>query len=92
MERTIGAVDAHHKVGEVLDQVTANGDSYVVERHGQPVAAVVPIQLYEQWRRRRAAFFDQLEAAARRANLSEEEGMALADEAVQAVRAQRRGG
>jgi prevent-host-death family protein len=90
MERTIGAVDVRRRLGNVLDEVATKGDHYIVERHGEPVAVVVPLHLYEQWRRQRNAFFDRVEAAARRANMSEEEGMALANEAVRAVRAQRR--
>lgn len=90
MERTIAAVDARRQFGKVLNEVMAKGDSYLVERHGEPVAAVVPIRLYEQWKRERDAFFDRMEETAKRANMSEEEGMSLALEAVQAVRAERR--
>src|SRR5438270_13382002 len=87
MERTIGAFDARRQFGKVLNEVAAKGDAYVVERHGEAVAAVVPIQVYQQWKQAREAFFDRMEETARRANMSEEEGMALAQEAVQAVRA-----
>lgn len=48
---------------------------------------MVPIEVYEQWKRGRAAFFDQARAAAERANLTAEEADALAAEAVAAVRA-----
>jgi prevent-host-death family protein len=90
MERKIGAFDARRQFGRVLNEVATKGDAYVVERHGEAIAAVVPIALYEQWKRTREAFFDRLEQTARRANMSEAEGMALAREAVQAVRTQRR--
>ena len=92
MERTIGAFDARRTFGKVLTEVEAKGDAYVVERHGAAVAAVVPIQVYEQWKRSRAAFFDRLEATARRANVPEDVAMTLALDAVQAVRTQRRTG
>jgi len=90
MERKIGAFDARRQFGKVLNEVTAKGDAYVVERHGEAIAAVVPIALYERWKRNREAFFDRLEQTARRANMSEDDGMALAHEAVEAVRAERR--
>ncbi len=89
-EKTIGAFEARRQFGDVLDSVVANGDKFVVERNGKPVAAVVPVQLYEQWKRRREAFFERIRAAAERSkayeDLSEEEAMRIANEAVQAVR------
>ena len=43
----VGAFEARQQPGR--------GDRYVVEYHGEPVAAVVPIELYEGWKRRREA-------------------------------------
>lgn len=88
MEKMIGAFEARRQLGKILKEVSGKGDRYVVEYHGEPVAAVVPIQLYEQWKRRREAFFDKMRLTAERANLSEEEAMTLAQEAIQAVRSQ----
>ncbi|MGH2585908.1 MAG: type II toxin-antitoxin system Phd/YefM family antitoxin [Dehalococcoidia bacterium] len=90
MERKIGAFDARRQFGKILNEVVAKGDRYVVERHGEPIAAVVPIRWYEQWMRERHAFFDRMEAIGKAANMSEDEAMALALEAQQAVRAERR--
>jgi prevent-host-death family protein len=90
MEHTIDAVEARRQFGKLLNAVAGKRDRYVVQRDGEAVAAVVPIELYEQWQRSREAFFERMEGAARRANLSESEGMALAREAVEAVRKQRR--
>jgi len=90
MERTIGAFDARRQFGKVLNEVTARGDAYVVERHGEAIAAVVPIALYEQWKRERSAFFDRMEAIARRANVPEQEAEQLVAEAIREVRATRR--
>lgn len=90
MERTIGAFDARRRFGKILNEVGSRGDQYVVERHGQPIAAVVPIHLYEQWKRNREAFFDRLEGSARRINMDEAEAMVLALEAQQSVRRARR--
>jgi prevent-host-death family protein len=92
MERTIGAFEARRSFGQILQDVAAKGEKVVVERHGQLIAAVVPIHLYEQWKKRREAFFDQMDAVAKRANLSPEEADELAQEAVQSVRASRRVG
>lgn len=84
--KQIGAFEARRQFGQILRDVSGKSTHYVVEYHGEPVAAVVPIHVHEQWERRRNAFFDRLEAAAGRANLSPEEADALAEEAVRAVR------
>lgn len=90
MEKTVGAFDARRQFGKILKDVAGKGDHFVVNLHGEPVAAVIPIALYERWKRRREAFFDKLEAMAATANLAPEEADALADEAVRAVRQARR--
>ncbi len=84
----IGAFEARRQLGKILKEVSGKGEHYVVEYRGEPVAVVVPIQLYEQWKRRREAFFDKMRLTAERANMSEEEALALAQEAIQAVRSQ----
>lgn len=89
MERKIGAFDARRTFGKVLNEVAARGDRYVVEQHGEPIAAIVPITLYEQWKQAREAFFDRVERTAQRVDMNEDEAMALALEAQQAVRAER---
>jgi prevent-host-death family protein len=89
MERTVGAFEARRQFGKILQDVVARGERVVVERHGQPVAAVVPIAVYEQWKRERDAFFVRIRAVAERADLTAEEADRLAEEAVRAVRADR---
>jgi prevent-host-death family protein len=86
MERTIGAFDARRQFGKVLNEVVAHRDCYVVERHGEAIAAVVPIKLYEQWKRSREAFFDRMEASGERVSMPEEEAALLVQTATQAVR------
>jgi prevent-host-death family protein len=86
MEKTVGAFEIRRNLGKVLQDIAARGDKYIVERHGEPVAAVVPVAVYEQWKHSRNRFFEQLRRAQENANLSPEEADALADEAVQAIR------
>ena len=85
MEKTIGAFEARRQLGRVLQEVAAKGDRYIVERHGERIAAVVPIELYEQWKRSRNEFFDKLRAVSQRASLTPPEADKLADEAVTGV-------
>jgi prevent-host-death family protein len=86
VEKVIPAFDARRQFGRVLNDVVAKGDRFVVERHGEPIAALVPIEVYEQWKRNRAAFFARWKKVAERSILSEQEAMALAKESVTAVR------
>jgi len=86
MEKTVGAFEIRRHLGNVLQDIAAHNDTYIVERHGQPVAAVVPMEVLEQWKRSRNQFFEQLSAAQQNAALTPEEADALADEAVQAAR------
>jgi prevent-host-death family protein len=87
MEKTIGAFEARRNFGQLLQEVAVKGDKIVVERHGEPIAVVVPVELYNQWKRERQRFFDQMREVSQRVNLDEDEAMQLALEAQQAVRA-----
>ena len=93
-ETTISAFDARRKFGKVLDTVAANGNSVIVERHGEPVAAVISIAEYQRLQKQRAEAFARLrrffEESSARANLTPEEADAVAAEAVAEVRVARR--
>ena len=59
-------------------QIACSGDRIVVERHGEAIAAVVPMSVYRQWQQQRAAFFDQMRAIAERVDLTPEQAEAEA--------------
>lgn len=61
MRKTVSAVRARGKLGQMLEEVYYRGDQYVTERAGKPMAAVVPVEQYEQWCRERDAFFELVE-------------------------------
>lgn len=86
MEKIVPAFEARRRFGKILQSVLSHGDRFVVERHGEPVAAVVPIEVYRQWKQARSDFFAKVRAASERANLSPREAAELAEEAVQATR------
>lgn len=81
MEKFISSDDAPNRFGDVLKQVADAGDSYVVEKDGVPLAAVVPISVYSRWKRRRDAFFQQVRETAEDAGLDENEATRIVDEA-----------
>ena len=93
-ETRMSAFDARRKFGKVLDTVAANGNSVIVERHGEAVAAVIPITAYRQSERlreeARARFFERARQSAERANLDPDEAEALVAEVIDDVRATRR--
>lgn len=92
-ETTMSAFDARRKFGKVLDTVAAKGTNVIVERHGEPVAVVIPIGEYRKSERlrdqARARFFERARQMAERANLDPDEAEALVAEAVAEVRAAR---
>ena len=90
MEKTIGAFEVRRQFGKMLNGILTNDDRFIVERHGEPVAVVVPISVYQQWKQAREQFFDKIEATARRANCTPEEADELARQAVAEVRAAQR--
>jgi prevent-host-death family protein len=86
MEKIIGAFEARREFGRLL-RGAARGDTYVVERHGEPVAAVVPIELLEQWKRARQEFFEELVRMAEGSDLPAGEAEELVKREVAAARA-----
>jgi prevent-host-death family protein len=90
MDKNIGIAEARTTLRELVDQVQMKGESFIISRNGKPAAAVVPVQVYESWKRERKAFFDQVRTFQQRANLDPEEADKLALEAVRAVRKKRK--
>ena len=88
----ISAWDAQRTFGKILDTVGFRGDAVVVEKNGERLAAIVPIQMLDKWEEERNAFFDQIRIVSKRADVSDGEAHELAEEAIQAVRAERQGG
>ena len=67
--RTVSALDVRRRFGEIVDQAAA-GERIVIERAGQPIAALVPLadlELVDPERRKAAqlAAIDEIERAAR---------------------------
>ena len=69
--RSVSALDVRKKFGQLLDEAAA-GERLIIERAGQPVAALVPLSdvpelnREERIRRRREAIADIARAAKRR--------------------------
>ena len=50
MERQLGVTEARKQFAQMIDEVKYKGDNYIIVRHGEPAAAVVPVEVYLQWR------------------------------------------
>ena len=66
MKRTLSALDARRRLGEVLEGVYYRGDEVVIERAGKPMAVVIPAERYEALERSRERLFDFIEQARER--------------------------
>ena len=57
METTLGVTKAREKLSEIVESVQYENDAYIISRHGRPAAAVVPVEVYESWKRQRRELF-----------------------------------
>jgi len=87
MEKTLGITQAREKFRDLVERVQYKGDMYIINRHGKPAAAVVPVELYESWKRQREEFFDLIREI-QEANIDADPDQVMEDvlQAQQAVR------
>jgi prevent-host-death family protein len=86
MERQVGVAEAREKFSELIEKVQYKGEAYVISRHGKPAAALVPMKVYENWKRQREELFATVRKMQEQINLDPEEAERIALEAQQAVR------
>jgi prevent-host-death family protein len=53
MEKSIGVTKARDQFRSIVDEVQYRGDKYVINRHGKPAVVVVPVEIYENWKKQR---------------------------------------
>jgi prevent-host-death family protein len=88
MEKELGITQARIEFNEIVEQVQHRGDIYIINRHGKPAAALVPVQVYETWKRQRRQFFDQIRELEAQAGLEPEKAERPATQAVASIRAE----
>lgn len=86
--KIVKAFDARRNFGRLLTTVGERGNTVVVTKNGERLAAIVPVSMLDQWEKRRVEFFEQMRTISARVNLLEEDAMQLANQAVQAIRAE----
>jgi prevent-host-death family protein len=90
MEKEVGVTKARDMLRTILDEVQYRGDKYVVSRHGEPAVAIVPLEVYENWKKQRQRLL-QLIQEVQSANEEYDPDEVMADvlEAQQTVRGQK---
>ena len=61
MAKRMSAKDARSKFADLLGSVNYGGEGIIVERSGRPVAAVIPVPVYERLVAERKARFEVIE-------------------------------
>lgn len=90
MEKEMGVTKAREMLRTILDEVQYRGDKYVISRHGEPAAVVVPLEIYENWKKQRRRLLELIQEV-QEANKDADPQEVMRDvlEAQQAVRSQR---
>ena len=90
LDKVASAYEIRRNFGKIMQNVLAKGERYLIKRHGETIAVVVPVEVYEQWQNSRERFFATLRTAQKNANLKPEEADTVAAEAVTEVRRRRK--
>jgi len=56
--KQLGITEARKQLARIVDEVKYRGESYVIVRHGEAAAAVVPMEAYRRWEKEREELFD----------------------------------
>ena len=90
MRKEISATELHQKLGELLDGVYHNGDRLIVKRANTPLAAIVPIEAYEEMLQQREQAFSVLDRIWKKVPaVSEEEAHTDIEQAIAEIRAEK---
>ncbi len=89
MQKELGLTEARGKLSEIVNGVLYARDTYIISKQGKPAAAVVPLDILEQWQTERERLFAVMaEVHAQNQDLDPDELMDVILEAQQAVRAE----
>ena len=90
MRKEISATELHQKLGELLDGVYHNGDRLIVKRANTPLAAIVPIEAYEEMLQQREQAFSVLDRIWKKVPaVNKEEARIDIEQAIAEVRAEK---
>lgn len=81
MAKIVTALRARQNFGTLLNQAYYGGDTFVVERAGKEMAALLPIDKFRIWEEEVKKLSQIIKKAAERINLTEREALGLVQEA-----------
>ena len=87
--KEIGVTRAREEFSSIIKDVQYQSGVYIITRHGEKVAAIVPVQVYQVWKKQRKSFFDQIREIQEKTDLSPQEASQLSAGAVAAVRSEK---
>ncbi len=61
MLKKISAMKARQNLGQLLNEVSIRGDSYIIERAGKPLAALVDMERFQQLQEEQEATLQALQ-------------------------------
>jgi prevent-host-death family protein len=85
MKQTISTMNMRKNLGDILNRVDLRHDQFVIERKGKPLAALIPIVLWEQIQNSAKTYALEF-LRSRPSELSDEEAMELATKTKKRVR------
>ena len=88
MERKLDITEVRKQLASIVDRVGYKGENYIIVRHGQEAAAVVPIDVYRRWKAERQELF-QVIREVQQANLGADPDQVM-QEVLEAQRTVRR--
>ena len=93
MTEKVSTMDVRARIGDMLNRVALRHDEFIIERKGEPLAALVPVERLDQMRRfarQHALEFLARQKAGPGEQLSDQEAMDVALKAQRAARRQSR--
>ena len=92
MRKEVSATELQQKLGELLDGVYRNGDWLIIKDANKSLAAIAPIEVYEEMLQLREKAFSVLDRIWEKVPaVSEEEAQADIEQAIIEVRAEKVG-
>lgn len=90
MSKEVSAIELQQKFIELLNGVYYNGDRLIVKQDDKPLAAIVPIEIYDRLIKQREEAFSVLDRIWEKVpKVSEEEAQADIEQAIAEVRAEK---
>ncbi|HNR65268.1 MAG TPA: type II toxin-antitoxin system prevent-host-death family antitoxin [Bacillota bacterium] len=86
MLKTISAMKARQNLGQIMNEVSIRSDSYIIERNGKPLVAIVPVSFLEEQELKKKGFLNLLDKAQSNSNVTEEDIQNDIREAIKEVR------